>query len=159
MAVSRETTARGLTHAEVLAVTLYAEARGDGDRGMRAVGAVIANRLAWGLWGNTWTAVCLAPRQFSCWNTSDDANHKRLVAMCYLLRIAQPVPELRPALTIARQVIAGESEDQTHGADHYCTNGLLMSAKRPTWADPGKMTVSLGPHTFFKLRPNESETT
>lgn len=54
----------------VLAVTLYAEARGEEERGMRAVASTIFNRAG----GNPdkMVAVCFAEKQYSCWNEIDN---------------------------------------------------------------------------------------
>ena len=63
--------------AEVLARTLYGEARGEGLPGIEAVACVILNRVAFAKargrywWGNTVSQVCLKPGQFSCWNAGD----------------------------------------------------------------------------------------
>lgn len=56
----------GASHAGTVANTLYLEARGEGERGLRAVATVIYNRAR----GNPskFDAVCLKPYQFSCYN-------------------------------------------------------------------------------------------
>ena len=51
---------------KVVAITILAEARGEGDKGMGAVAAVIAQRAIDRK--QTWQKVCLAKWQFSCWN-------------------------------------------------------------------------------------------
>lgn len=53
-------------YAGVVADTIYLEARGEGEKGMRAVASVIYNR-AKGKPEN-YEKVCLKPKQFSCWN-------------------------------------------------------------------------------------------
>lgn len=58
---------------DTVARTLWGEARGEGEEGMRAVGTVIWNRTAFGRKGRSvgeaeLAGVCTAPRQFSCWN-------------------------------------------------------------------------------------------
>jgi spore germination cell wall hydrolase CwlJ-like protein len=37
----------------------------------------------------------------------------------------------------------------TKGADHYHANTI----RPPYWADPAKKTVTIGKHTFYKLKP------
>ena len=62
---------------DVLARTIWGEARGEGKEGMEAVASVILNRTEiakrldgyW--WGNTIIQVCQKPYQFSCWNKLD----------------------------------------------------------------------------------------
>jgi len=57
---------------EVLAKTIYGEARGQAVLDRLAVGAVIRERaLRPGWWGRGFEGVCLAPYQFSCWNEGD----------------------------------------------------------------------------------------
>ena len=57
--------------AGIIADTLYMEARGEGELGMRAVATVIYNRAKGDV--NKLEAVCLAPKQFSCWNNRSKA--------------------------------------------------------------------------------------
>ena len=72
--------------ADVLARTIWGEARGEGLEGMRAVANVILNRVKiaelkngfW--WGSNIIQVCQKPYQFSCWNRSDP-NFKKLQAV------------------------------------------------------------------------------
>lgn len=54
----------------IIARTLYAEARGEGNRGIEAVASVIYNR-AGGIPKNM-PLVCLKYKQFSCWNGLPD---------------------------------------------------------------------------------------
>ena len=54
-----------VSRGEIVAATLILEAGGEADsRAMAAVREVIANRAK----NKTELAVCLAPKQFSCWN-------------------------------------------------------------------------------------------
>ena len=50
----------------IIALTLMAEARGETSEGRRAVASVIWHRAHER--NQTWEDVCLAPKQFSCWN-------------------------------------------------------------------------------------------
>lgn len=64
---------------DVLARTIWAEARGEGMAGQVAVGWAIRNRVDADLghdgkadwWGEGYVGVCKAPWQFSCWNKND----------------------------------------------------------------------------------------
>lgn len=62
---------------DILARTIYGEARGESISGQEAIASVILNRVAFAKrrgrywWGNTIAGVCLAPWQFSCWNEND----------------------------------------------------------------------------------------
>ena len=66
---------------KVIAITILAEARGEGHRGMYAVAAVIAQRAFERK--RTPKEVCLKPYQFSCWNG------KTLKSLEHLLKVPQ----------------------------------------------------------------------
>lgn len=124
----------------VVACTLWGEARGEGEQGMRAVASVIANRLRrrWN-GANTPAAVCLAHRQFSCWN-ADDPNRK-------LLDIPRtPDAAYQAATVIAKEVIAGILSDITYGATHYVASTLR---RRPQWLEGKHPCVVIGRHEFY----------
>lgn len=53
---------------QIVAMTLYKEARGEGIKGLEAVATVIYNRAK--LSKTSFKGVCLKPLQFSCWNGS-----------------------------------------------------------------------------------------
>lgn len=60
---------------DILARTLWGEARGEGLAGQIAVAWTIRNRVndgkAKSWWGEGYAGVCQAPYQFSCWNKND----------------------------------------------------------------------------------------
>src|SRR3546814_9887201 len=57
---------------DLLARTIWGEARGEPVRGMEAVAAVVMNRVARpGWWGRTVASVCTKAYQFACWNEDD----------------------------------------------------------------------------------------
>jgi spore germination cell wall hydrolase CwlJ-like protein len=137
--------------ADVLARTLWGEARGEGTIGMHGVASVILNRVRvaelrgryW--WGNNIIQVCQKPYQFSCWNRSDPNFHK-------LQGVAETDLYFGTALRIARRAIAGTLEDITHGATHYHAAGIT-----PYWARGEKPSAVIGRHIFYRLI-NEPET-
>ena len=109
---------RGHSHAEitmthiqqvhdVVARTLWGEARGEGVAGQIAVAWVIRNRVhdanprSW--WGEGYIGVCHKSWQFSCWNPGDP-NYPYLSG-------ARPIPQAQwaQALAVAEQVIAGRT--------------------------------------------------
>jgi spore germination cell wall hydrolase CwlJ-like protein len=124
------------------ASTLWAEARGEGRIGMEAVANVIANRarLQWHGAAGT-AAVCLAPRQFSCWNAGDP----HLVKMERVMR--SPDALYLEACDIARRMLAGELPDRTDGATHYFASTLRV---RPNWAQGRSPCRVIGNHEFYK---------
>ncbi|EXI66019.1 MAG: Spore cortex-lytic enzyme precursor [Candidatus Accumulibacter adjunctus] len=65
----------------IMAKTLWGEARSEqSDEAVKAVGAVILNRLASSRYPNTLAGVCRQPKQFSCWN-SNDPNRAKIDAL------------------------------------------------------------------------------
>lgn len=121
-----------------VAATIYGEARGEGNEGMLAVGCVIRNRVQNpGWWGEDWSSVCTAAKQFSCWW---DKQGERV--RC----VDESDARFAKCMEIAKSVISGEAEDITGGADHYHTGAVS-----PSWSR-GKIPVKvIGAHRFFKL--------
>eukprot|EP00752_Nemacystus_decipiens_P015328 g13661.t1 len=103
---------------DVLARTIWGEARGEPTQGREAVAAVVLNRVAkaqargghW--WGDDVVGVCQAPWQFSCWNEGDPNREK-------LLAVDETDRAFRECLQIASRAVAGELADPTDGATHY----------------------------------------
>lgn len=127
---------------EVVAKTLYGEARGEGLNGMLAVACVIRNRVNAKSWyGEDWRGVCLKPWQFSCWNPGDP-NRKVLEALSYT------DPKLAVAASAADAVINRGFQDITNGANHYCTKAV---ASRTSWARGETPVATIGNHVFYKL--------
>lgn len=58
---------------DIVPITVWREARGEGIEGMRAVAWVIENRAndARRRWPSDPEHICLEPKQFSCWNDTD----------------------------------------------------------------------------------------
>jgi spore germination cell wall hydrolase CwlJ-like protein len=133
-----------LSEVEVLARTLYGEARGEELAGIEAVASVILNRVAFAKrrgrywWGNDVKSVCLKPAQFSCWN-ANDPNRKKLLA------VSPRDPAYRLCKRIAKRAVAGELADQTDGATHYHTHAV-----DPFWARGHLPVAEIGNHLFYK---------
>lgn len=130
---------------DVMARTLWGEARNQGIKGMEAVACVIINRFNENIWYSKYKgvrsiqAVCLKPKQFSCWN-KDDANYEGCLSVntfdkTYVL-----------ALEIARKAKYGELKDITKGANHYYADSI----KAPKWVKDMKFCVKIGQHNFYK---------
>lgn len=130
------------TSQDVMARTLWGEARGEGDTGMEAVASVIINRINSGItwWGSDVKSVCLAPYQFSCWNKSDP-NLPKLVA------VTQADPAYASALDIASRAINGDLADATGAATNYYDRRM---PEPPKWALGLNPTAEIGHHLFFK---------
>lgn len=135
---------------EILALTIYGEARGESIDGQVAVAWVVMNRLSLlpGRYKNV-KDVCLKPLQFSCWN-SDDPNRKILEEMATEIENGTITNDLyKQCLVIARNI--RNFIDNTHGATNYLTKNLYTSDKCPRWAIGVKLTATIGNHVFMKL--------
>lgn len=123
---------------DVLARTVYGEARGEPVRGMEAVAAVVMNRVARpGWWGDDILSVCLRPAQFSCWNPSDP---NRAV-----IEAAAPTdPVFAACLRISRRAAAGVLPDPVVGATHYHNRDAW-----PRWARGKAPCAEVGRHLFY----------
>ncbi len=130
---------------DVLARTIWGEARGEGSTGMQAVACVILNRvkiarkMAGYWWGKDIIDVCQKPYQFSCWNKSDP-NFK------VILDIDQTNLEFNTAMRIARRAVHNVLTDITRGATHYHAAGIS-----PFWSKNNKPVTVIGNHIFYKL--------
>lgn len=134
---------KDLTDQQVLAATVWGEARGDGKAGMEAVACVIMNRAETpGWWGTDARSVCLHQYQFSCWN-QDDPNRPKMLAVA-----DHPDADFRIALDVAQRALAGRLEDSTAGATHYVMSNI---ADRTAWARGKKPVKVIGHHSFYKL--------
>ena len=133
---------------DILARTLWGEARGEDLIGQIAVAWTIRNRVfdgktkSW--WGEGYASVCQKPYQFSCWNRNDP-NYAYLSGV-------KPIPlrEFTQAQIAAGQVVDGKVSDPTGGATHYYA---IAMPKPPTWVKGATQTLKLGHHVFFKDVP------
>lgn len=138
--MAQSPTLPAMTTRDVIARTLWGEARGEGRNGMAAVACVIQNRVRnprW--WGSSPITVCLKPYQFSCW-LADDPNRAKLLA------VTDRDASYRAALEIADTLLSGLLVDVTNGADHYHTTGVS-----PAWSSGKKLVAVIGNHRFFRL--------
>jgi len=136
--------AEDLDEVEVLARTIYGEARGETVAGKEAVAAVIINRVKrarksggtyW--WGRCIKTVCLKPWQFSCWNRNDPNRNK-------ILEVGKTNRNFQICLRIARRAIACGLKDRTQGATHYHTRSV-----DPIWSRGRMFAVEIGHHQFY----------
>ncbi|PCR94915.1 cell wall hydrolase [Pseudomonas fluorescens] len=133
---------------DVLARTIWGEARGESAGGRVAVAWSIRNRVfdgkanSW--WGEGYAGVCQKPYQFSCWN-KNDPNFPYLSGAKEI-----PFRELAQCRIVADQVIDGKVQDPTSGATHYYA---LAMKTPPAWAAKAKQTLKLGGHVFFRDVP------
>jgi N-acetylmuramoyl-L-alanine amidase len=146
MGASQEMTRRldELDELEVMALTVWGEARGEGEDGQAAVAWVIRNRANWhprSWWGKDIRSVCLKPWQFSVWNEADPNRGK-------MLDLDPQDPALCRIREICRKVLAGDISDPTGGCSHYCTH-----VSKPGWKTGRDPKVKLGRHHFYDIGP------
>jgi N-acetylmuramoyl-L-alanine amidase len=123
---------------EIAARTVWMEARGEGEAGLRAVAAVIINRTKRKWRGaQTMAEVCLQPLQFSCWNTSDP-NRVRMA------RLKATDPLLLSCLAYVQDAAAGL--DPTNGAVLYCAKAVAPSVY---WVKSATQVSEVGRHVFY----------
>lgn len=134
---------------QILARTIYGEARGEykkvngGLSALIAVANVVINRTKQkNRFGRTVTEVCQKPWQFSCWNANDPNFPliKQDIIMDHVFEVC---------LMIAGKVINEEWPDLTKGCDHYYAVSLQ---KPPYWAQGKTPKCQIGQHLFFDLR-------
>ena len=104
---------------DVLARTIYGEARGEykrpdgGIASLIAVANVVMNRLKAKTWyGMTVKEVCQKPFQFSCWNKQDPNR-----ALITSSKVAED-SLFMTCQQVAQQVVTEQWPDLTRGSDH-----------------------------------------
>lgn len=125
---------------EVLAKTLFGEARGEGVEGIEAVANVVMNRFKSKKWfsGKTIALTCKKPLQFSCWNEGDP--NKLILEKDLSGDVIYQVCE-----RIATRAAKGLLSDNTNGATHYHVNNIS-----PSWSKGKVPCVVIGRHLFYK---------
>tara|TARA_R110000782_G_scaffold3228_2_gene11920 strand:+ start:13683 stop:14252 length:570 start_codon:yes stop_codon:yes gene_type:complete len=124
---------------EILAITLQAEAGGEGYDGMLAAGSVIANRATAGGYGDGISGVIMKPGQFSAWNgVTGYAGGEGAINM-------DRVRASDSALRAADAIISGDYTDVTGGATHYYNPNVAS----PAWGgEVGNNWTDIGNHRF-----------
>jgi spore germination cell wall hydrolase CwlJ-like protein len=130
------TASKTATDIDIVAATLYKEARGEGKKGMEAVNEVIHNRSK--KKKKSLSQICTEPKQFSCWNNI--APTKDVIDS-----IAKKDPK---SFSIAKKIASDDLTNHTKGAEYYHT-----LAVKPTWGPKlkksGYQTVIIGNHIFY----------
>ena len=120
---------------EVIAATLVLEAGGESnDNGMVAVYEVIRNRAKLG--NKTQMEVCLARKQFSCWNGVTD--------VAKVIAKAKRHKKWNDAVFVVNHAY---KTDWTKGATSYHSNKMSVF---PSWAKKMTCVGSIGNHIFYK---------
>ena len=119
----------------IVALTLLGEARGEGMEGMAGVASVIQTRMAER--HQSASQVCLAPKQFSFWNSGvSETTKKKLLS----------TPQGRDALYLADLVVHHQMMSIVKGANHY--HAVSVS---PKWAKGATLVATIRNHKFYRL--------
>ena len=121
----------------VMIRTVIGEARGEPAAGKAAVAWVIRNRFYSGRFGLTIAGVCMARKQFSCWNDSD-AN--RQVCANY----DENTDVYRQIAAIVEDVLSNEGVDPTANSTHYHVRNTPAY-----WAQEHEPIIEIGAHAFY----------
>jgi spore germination cell wall hydrolase CwlJ-like protein len=127
--------------ADLVARTVYGEARGEPFQGKLAVAWVIKNRAdnpRW--WGNNIKDVCMRHAQFSCWLPGDPNREK-----------CEAVTDADLAFVDCQAATASAFKelmpDPTWMADHY----YRIGSPEPSWVMDQEPTCDIGHHRFYRL--------
>ncbi len=127
----------------LLAATAWAEARSEGELGMRAVAHVVVNRVGSPRFGESLEDVVLHPRQFSSWNLGDPNRPLALHPERYA-KSGVNLVTWQKAQQVAREVLEHRSIDPTRGALFYHARSI-----HPYWASAGVGRHVIGNHVFY----------
>lgn len=109
---------------DIVTRTLYGEAEREDEEDVIAIAWVIKNRVMYRNWPDSYSAVCLQPWQFSCWNQNDSNRAK-------ILAVSKNDLWYKFCREIAIKVMKGEIPDPTVTSTHYYATWLK---KPPAWA-------------------------
>lgn len=136
--MSRVITLIMASEVDILARTVYGEARGESYKSQKAVAHAMINRWL-SLTGqfakdDTLATACLRHKQFSAW-TIGDANFEKMFRADFV------DPAYRSCFRASLEAL--DEEDFTHGSLHYHTKD-----SHPSWAE-GSPTLAVGNHLFY----------
>lgn len=140
-----------LSAAQIMALTIYGEARGESDAGKIAVGSVILERVDHRTWdGRTVQEVCLRKWQFSCF-LENDPNYGKLLSIAENWDAAMATnPALNECYGIAVGLIGGTIPRTPEIARYHCCQyATAKGAEAVTWDDKMKEIARIGGHIFY----------
>ena len=120
--------------AGVIADTLYLEARGEGEEGIKAVATVIYNRAI--AKHKSYKQICLQPKQFSCWNSGKIKINPKT-------KVDKKAYEF--CKEVEKQMLSNKFKPMGNWTHYY--NSKLCS---PKWAKGAKKT-KIENHVFLRV--------
>lgn len=133
-----------LSDAQLLALCVWREARGEPPEAKLAVACSIRNRVnnpSW--WGKDWESVILKPWQYSSFN-KNDPNEKKWPS--------ESDSSFTDCTLAANQVFFDDVPDTTNGATHYYDTSISFPK---AWGSEAEWenTLNVGRLKFWKMRP------
>lgn len=134
---------------QLLALTIYGEARGESLQGKIAVGSVILERVDKQGWmGKTIQEVCLKPSQFSCFLPKDtNFAALKLIAESWDAKYRNGLA-LQQCYNVARGLIDGLIQRTPEIVQHHITQYKTINCKAE-WASKMKLITTIGNHEFY----------
>lgn len=127
-----------MTETEILARTIYGEARSGDVEDATAIACVILNRVGYRNWPNNVADVCLQPLQFSVWNETDAGRARMLRAE------RGKTAWFDQCWQIAEQALKGGLTDKTRTSTHYHTRAVA-----PRWSKGKTPCYETQGHIYF----------
>jgi spore germination cell wall hydrolase CwlJ-like protein len=132
-----------------MALTMWGEARGEGEEAMRAVGHVIDNRRRASRADPGFVTDTVSEAfQFSCWNVGDP-NREAMLEIDALHGDGHDWRMWVVAQRIAGEILSGRSADPTGGALFYHSVDVA-----PRWSQGVMPVRQIGNHLFFLRSSN-----
>ena len=140
-----------LSDDELMALTIWAESRGEPLAGKVAVGTVILNRVSHRSWdGRTIREVCLKPRQFSCFNDNDPQRDKIIEIVNDFQAALDKDIALKDCHIIAQGLIKGVIRKDEDLVKAKCCQYLTTAAKEHcNWWKKMRFVKRIGEHWFY----------
>lgn len=141
-----------MTDLEILARTLYGEARFNDLEDAEAIANVILNRVGYRNWPGTVGEVCLQPWQFSCWLQHDEAHAANFRRVMSAERGANKWFD--QCWLTAERALSGALTDRTRTSTHYHTRAVA-----PRWSKGKTPVFETHAHVYFNNIDTPAPTT
>lgn len=144
------------TEQMILARAIWGEARNTSREARIAVAWSIKNRLGTRRERDSYHHILLAPSQYSCFweKPPKDFNLQALRSPLKNKNNPNDYAKWKETYEIAGQVISGEINDSTNGANHYYDDDILNwpDSKVPDWVKNGKVILKIGRLNFLYIK-------
>ncbi|MCP3681585.1 MAG: cell wall hydrolase [bacterium] len=134
---------------QLIAMTMYGEARGQSLNGQILVGFTLMNRWKHPnprRYGKTLHDICWKREQFDCWKKGN-VNYKKMHKAMQTLIDMGVSKRMEQCMYLSSGVLTGHILDISKGANHF----YATKTKKPFWAKGHTPCVIEGDHAFYKL--------